>query len=383
MGLYGYERETAPRFTELAKRSTVWENAFTACPDTYSTTVSLFTGLQPLAHRNTGTDAVPLPEETPYLPALMAEAGYATVAFTEGEGPDGKDLVYESGLARGFEHFNPAFPQVPLSSSAPGPMVPKGARETLQRAAEWIQEHRELERYFVFIRLRELRKPYSLARYETPPWENFSRGIDVYDAAVLDVDKQIGLFVERLKEMGSLEDTCLLITSPYGLDFSEPERAAWRRGAKGVPRLTEESARVPLLLSMPEGVGRTRRGLVSLTTMGPTLASLAGVRLSKGSTEASLLEYTPSEDPVTVYGDPVALSVRTMEWRLNWNSGLKAADLSPVAPGHILGLYSLAEYKEKKWAVDMQGREPELSRRLAAQLEAYTSRVTTTGDAPR
>jgi hypothetical protein len=383
MGLYGYERETAPRFTELAKRSTVWENAFTACPDTYSTTVSLFTGLQPLAHRNTGTDAVPLPEETPYLPALMAEAGYATVAFTEGEGPDGKDLVYESGLARGFEHFNPAFPQVPLSNSAPGPMVPKGARETLQRAAEWIQEHRELERYFVFIRLRELRKPLSLARYETPPWENFSRGIDVYDAAVLDVDKQIGLFVERLKEMGSLEDTCLLITSPYGLDFSEPERAAWRRGAKGVPRLTEESARVPLLLSMPEGVGRTRRGLVSLTTMGPTLASLAGVRLSKGSTEASLLEYTPSEDPVTVYGDPVALSVRTMEWRLNWNSGLKAADLSPVAPGHILGLYSLAEYKEKKWAVDMQGREPELSRRLAAQLEAYTSRVTTTGDAPR
>lgn len=383
MGFYGYDRETAPRFTELAKRSTVWENAFTPCPDTYSTTVSLFTGLPPLANGNTGGNTVPLPTETPYLPALMAEAGYATVAFTEGEGPDGKDLVYESGLARGFEHFNPAFPQVPMASGAPGPMVPKGARETLQLAAEWIREHRELERYLVFIRLRELRKPFSLSRYETPPWENLSRGIDVYDAAVLDVDKQIGLFVERLKEMGSLEDTCLLVTSPYGLDFSEPERAAWRRGAKGIPRLTEESARVPLLLSMPEGVGRTRRGLVSLHAMGPTLASLAGVRLSTGSTETSLLEYTPSEDPVTVFGDPVALSVRTMEWRLNWNSGLKAEDLSPVSPGYILGLYSLAEYKEKKWAADMQGREPELSRRLAAQLEAYANRMATTGAAPR
>ena len=379
MGFYGYERETAPRFTELAKRSTVWENAFTSCPDTYSTTVSLFTGLPPMVHGNTAGNTMPLPADTPYLPALMAEAGYATVAFTEGEGSDGTDLVYQSGLARGFEHFNPHFPQEAVASGASSPMVPKGTRETLQLAAEWIREHRELERYLVFIRLRELRTPVSLSRYETPPWENLSRGIDVYDRAVLDVDKQIGLFVDRLKEMGSLEDTCLVITSPYGLDFSEPERAAWRRGGKGIPRLSEESARVPLLLSMPEGVGRTRRGFVSLDAMGPTLASLAGVRLSRGSTESSLLEYTPSDDPITVFGDPISLSVRTQEWRLNWNSGLKAGDLSPVSPGYILGLYSLPEYREKKWAVDMQGREPELSRRLAAQLEAYANRVATTG----
>jgi len=301
----------------------------------------------------------------------MSEAGYATVAFTEGEGPDGEDLVYESGLARGFEHFNPAFPQVPLTTTAPGPLVPKGARDTLQLAAEWIREHRELERYLVFIRLRELRKPFALNRYAAPPWEGQGRGIDVYDTAVLDVDKQIGIFVERLKEMGSLEDTCLLITSPYGLDFSEPERAAWRRGGAGRARLTEESARVPLLLSMPEGVGRTRRGLVSLEDVGPTLAALAGVTFGKSGNRPSLLEQTPAGNPVTVFGDPVALSARTQEWRLNWNSGLRASDLVPVAGSQILGLYSLAEYREKKWAVDMRAREPELARQLAAQLEAH------------
>lgn len=371
MGFYGYERETAPQFTTLAKRSTVWENAFTACPDTYSTTVSLFTGLPPLLHGNVGGEALPFPAETPYLPALMSEAGYATVAFTEGEGTDGQDLVYESGLARGFEHFNPAFPQAPLSTSAPGPMVPKGARDTLQLAAEWIREHRELERYLVFIRLRELRKPFALNRYAAPPWESQGRGIDVYDTAVLDVDKQIGIFVERLKEMGSLEDTCLLLTSPYGLDFSEPERATWRRGAAGKARLTEESARVPLLLSMPEGVGRTRRGLVSLEDVGPTLATLAGVTLGPSGSKPSLLEQTPAGNPITVYGDPVVLSTRTQEWRLNWNSGLRSSDLVPVAGTQVLGLYSLAEYREKKWAADMRAREPELAGQLAAQLEAY------------
>lgn len=370
MGFYGYERETAPQYTALTKRSTVWENAFTPCPETYSTTVSLFTGLSPMLHGNTGSGNLVLPQETPYLPALMSEAGYATVAFTEGEGPDGNDLVYDSGLARGFEHFNPAFPQEALSAGAPGPLAPRGARHTLQLAAEWIREHRELERYLVFIRLRELRKPFALARYGTPPWESQGRGIDVYDAAVLDVDKQIGIFVERLKEMGSLEDTCLLLTSPYGLDFSEPERAAWRRGGAGRARLTEESCRVPLLLSMPEGVARTRRGMVTLEEVAPTLAALAGVKLDPGGNRPSLLEQTPAGNPIAVLGDPLVFSTRTSDWRLTWNSGLRASDLVPVAGTQTLGLYSLAEYREKKWAVDMKAREPQIALQLSGQLEA-------------
>lgn len=376
MDFYGYGRQTSPQFSALAKRSTAWENAFTPCPDTYSATVSLFTGLSPLVHGNLGKENLPLPAEIPYLPALMSEAGYATVAFTEGEGPDGEDLTFDSGIARGFEHFNPAFPQVAGTDSAPAPMVPKGARETLQLAAEWIREHRELERHLVFIRLRELRKPYPLKRYGEgyiKPWETAPQGVDVYDTAVLDVDKQIGLFVDRLKEMGCLEDTCLLVTSPYGLDFSEPERATWRRGGSGKARLTEESARIPLLISMPEGVGRLRRGLVSLQSMGQTLATLAGVKLQTANQDPSLLEYTPGEDPVTAFGDPVQLSVRTLEWRFNWDSGRRASDLVPVTPPQTQGLYNLAEYKEKQWAMDMRSREVELTRRLAAQLESFIS----------
>jgi arylsulfatase A-like enzyme len=138
-----------------------------------------------------------------------------------------------------------------------------------------------------------------------------------------------------------------------------------------MPRLTEESSRVPLLLSMPEGVGRTRRGLVSLEDVGPTLASLAGVSLGPTGDRASLLEQTPTGNPVTVLGDPVVLSTRTQEWRLNWNSGLRSTDLVPVAGTQVLGLYSLAEYREKKWVTDMRAREPELAGQLAAQLEAY------------
>lgn len=376
MNLYGYERMTTPQLAELAKGSVLWENAFSNCPDTLSTTVSLFTGLSPLQHGYTGAKAAPLPADVTYLPALLSDDGYATVAFTEGEGPDGDDLVPTMGVDRGFQEFNPDFPQEPRAMTSGGApvQVPLGARETLQLAADWIRDRIEHERFLVFVRIRELRRPFPLKhRYGDgfiKPWEAVPQGIDVYDTAVTDVDKQLGLFAERLKELGALENSCLLITSPYGLDFSEPERAAWRRGGKGQPRLTEESLRVPLLLTMPEGIGRVRRGQVTLDGMGNTLAQLAGVTLVKNPPVSSLLAESPLDDPIAVWGDPVVLSIRTPEWRLNWNSGRSAETWTPVAAPALQGLYSLAEYREKKWATDQRQRQPELVRALTATLES-------------
>lgn len=375
MNLLGYERLTTPKLTLLGGRSMVWENAFTACPDTYSTTMTLFTGLSPLSHGSKDGRMTP-PPATGYLPVLMRDAGYATVAFTEGEGTDGQDLVYGSGIEAGFQLFNAHFPQEPLTqdSAGPAPLAPKGSRITLQRAAEWIREHREQERYLMFIRLRELRNPFVLKRYGKgyiKPWERIPQPLDVYDTVVEDVDKQLGLFLDRLREMGSLDDTCVVITSPYGLDFSEPGRGAWRRGGPGVPRLTEESCHVPLIISLPEGIGRTRQGLVSLNALGVTLADLSRVVLDTGTADRSLLDYTPAEEPVTIMGDPVQLSLRTLEWRYTWQSGLRAINFARAVPAESLELIHIDDYKEKKWSRDYRQSEPQLTRALSTQLEAY------------
>jgi len=376
MELLGYKKETSPKMALLAGRSVLWENAFTPCPDTLSTTLSIFSGLPPLMHGNTGAATGALPPGAAYLPELFAEAGYATVAFTEGEGTDARDLVFDTGVERGFQLFDPVFPQETLgkSGSGPAPLVPKGARETLQRAAEWIRDHREQERFLMFIRLRELRKPFALKRYGQgyiKPWESVPQPIDVYDTALLDVDKQIGLFIDRLAELGSLDDTCIVLTSPYGLDFSEPERAVWRRGGPGVPRLTEESLHVPLIISLPEGIGRIRRGMVTLDALGATLADLGGVGLTTGLATRSLLEFTPTEDPISVFGDPVELSVRTETWRMNWQSGLRPVSFERVAPARPVGLYNIPDYWETNWNKDFQQREPQAARALTNQLENY------------
>ncbi len=376
MELFGYSRQTSPGLTALAKRSSVWENTFTACPDAFSTAVTLMTGVSPLVHGVTDTQRPAIPENLATLPERMREAGYVTVAFTEGEGSDGEDLVFGSGFERGFELFNPAYPETARSTAddGPAPLVPQGSRVTLQRAADWIARHREEERYLVFIRLRELSKPFELKRYGPgfiKPWENVPQPIDVYDTAVVDVDKQLGLFTERLRQMGSFEDTCLVFTSPYGLDFSEPDRGVWRRGGPGVPRLTEESIRVPLIMSLPEGIGRTRRPLVSLNAVGRTLGDFAGVSLSHSADVRSLLDYTAGEEPVTIMGDPLAMSLRTEEWRYNWQSGLRASDFSDTGSATTLGLYNIADYHETFQNKNYTSREPGVATRYREQLATY------------
>ncbi|MBX3179572.1 MAG: sulfatase-like hydrolase/transferase [Candidatus Hydrogenedentes bacterium] len=376
MELFGYERETSPQLRALAGRGIVWENAFTPCPDTFSTVMSLFSGLPPIMHGNTGGEATPLPPGTDYLPERLAEAGYATIAFTEAEGAEVRDLVHGSGVERGFQLFNPRYAQRPLphDGAGPAPLAPEGSRVTLTKAAEWIQTHREHERHFLFIRLRELRRPMPLKRYGQgfiKPWERVPQPLDVYDTAVLDIDKQLGIFLDRLREMGALNDTVVAITSPYGLDFSEPGRGVWRRGGPGVARLTEESLRVPLIVSLPEGIGRTRRGAVSLEGLGSTLASLGGVTLRTALSDRSLLDHTPPEDPISVFGDPMEFSLRTTEWRMNWQSGRRPGSLERVgspAPG---ALYNIKDYRETKWNKEFQQQEPQVVRTLTRVIEDY------------
>jgi arylsulfatase A-like enzyme len=376
MELFGYGRQTTPKLSQFAKRSSVWETTFTACPDAYSTALTLVTGVSPLAHGNTDASRAPLPDGLTTLTERMREAGYVTVAFTEGDGSDGKDLSFGSGFERGFELFNSAYPESAGKGKGkgPAPLVPQGSRVTLKRAADWIAQHHEEERYLVFIRLRELRKPFPLKRYGKgfiKPWETVPRPLDVYDTALHDVDKQLGLFTERLREMGSFDDTCLVVTSPYGLDFSEPDRGVWRRGGPGIPRLTEESLRVPLIISMPEGISRTRRSLVSLNALGRTLSDFAGVSLSPPAQVPSLLDYTTGGEPVSVMGDPMALSLRTKEWRYNWQSGRSISTKTTEGTVTTLGLYNIDDYHASGQNKNFASREPSIASRYREQLEGY------------
>ena len=73
---YGYEHLTTPNIDTVASEGTVFENVFATASWTLPTHMSMLTGLLPSFHGATKWEK--LASSVPYLPELLAEAGYRT-----------------------------------------------------------------------------------------------------------------------------------------------------------------------------------------------------------------------------------------------------------------------------------------------------------------
>ena len=101
MSTYGYERDTTPNLTELAKQGVLFQNAYVNANWTLPSHVSIFTGLYPFNHkiREAGTDV--LDPSISLLPEVLQQHGYETVFYA----PDNQEnipekQVYSRGITR-------------------------------------------------------------------------------------------------------------------------------------------------------------------------------------------------------------------------------------------------------------------------------------------
>lgn len=364
----GYVRDTTPSLQRLSADGVVYTNAFTPAPQVLPAAMTVLTGLNPLRHGYLNSRRGLLPKQVRTLPEVLYEHGYHTAAFTEGEGPDDQDLVFGSGIERGFEHFDVQYPVTAVwrrsSQMGANPVVPAGSSVTLGKAAKWIEAHSG-DKLMVFIRLRELRRPQWLRQrygdgFVSSPAE--PRPLDVYDTAVLDVDKQIGAFYDRLREIPGLENTVFIVTAPYGFDFS----ASWF--ATPERKLSEPCLRVPIFISMPERpthLLRVQNGLVGLEDLGAALAALGHVTLPHTTTGSDLLTNMISREPVSMAGIPTELSLRTAQFRMNWQSGIDPFTGEAKGAAASISMLDLDWYY-RKWR---QGDNLTRQSTIAAQLE--------------
>lgn len=383
VSVLGYRRSTTPAIDALAVESFNFSEAYTPAPDMIAGGMTLLSGAHPLAHHYLEGRRGPLPEHFRTLPERLQAAGYATCAFTEGMASDDADLVAGSGFDRGFEWFDAEYrvkDEAAAKAGAPEAPEPLGSRITLEKAANWILDHRA-ERYFVFIRLRELRAPMRLKRYG----EGFlGRGrtptpLDLFDTALLDVDRQMAAFVERLRGAGILDNTAVVVTAPYGFDFSEQGRGTWRRGGPPARRLTESSLRVPLFFHLPGGTQRTDARVVSLEDVAPTLMGLAGLPIDPTLAGRDLLREGSRPDVVSVFASPLALSVRTGQWRFTWQSGKEPFTGILLAPESPVDFVDIERYRGEQAQQDLMLRMPESAKRFRDRLAQYFQTQLTVG----
>jgi arylsulfatase A-like enzyme len=302
LGCYGYPRPTSPFIDELARRGTLFEEAYAQYPSTLVSHMSMFTGLHPREHGVLTASSVLAPEIESF-PEVFQRAGFRTAAFTEGGYVSGR-----YGFRRGFDAF------VARDRAGARPL-----QRTFARGVEFLAGLPADARFLLFLHTYAVHSPYDAPeRYRVPFWPGPppAGGIDgtphalnganateqelspqavdyvsaLYDAGIRETDETLQRFFAELARLGLAEETTVVVTSDHGEELRD-------HGRFHHTQLYREVLRVPLIVVHPRRPGGVRqRAVVQLVDLPPTLYELAGLRpgaASSGTSRAALVG-TPS-----------------------------------------------------------------------------------------
>ncbi len=332
-----YDRDTTPALKSFSTRAHTFESAYCPAPETLATLTTLLTGVHPLAHGQLGRHHGPLPNGIHTLPEMLREQGYATAAFTEGAHPDNEDLIADSPAALGIDYLDTEFafenPERRLPSASADERIPAGPQTTLEKAVRWLNEHQDVKT-FTLVRLRHL----AITEYPA------SDALNAYDTAIINLDRALGAFLDQLDTLPQSDHLCIVITGTYGLDFSGIGLTNDSK-VKNSRYLTETSLHVPLFLLVPGESPRRRVDVVSMEDLPPTLLNLAKTSFPHSITGTNLSDLSAVREPISVMGNPLALSLRTRKWRFTWQSGRDPFTHAVTGPSEILALIDMDLYR--------------------------------------
>jgi arylsulfatase A-like enzyme len=273
LGTYGYARDTSPFIDgEIARRGTVFEQAFSTATTTAASHMSMFTGLPPTVHGVYGSTFFRgLASGIPTLAEALHARQFETGAVTE----NGAIGAYR-GFTRGFSTYY----ENKLRERRGGSGV---IEDTLAQSLAWLDRHRG-KRFFLFVHTYQVHSPYRppedfRAFFERddldPPrtrslpetWRPVS-----YDREIRYTDAQLASFFAELDARGLLENTIVILLSDHGEAFDE-------HGSLGHgPAMYDEVLRVPLIVRGP-GIAQSRRveAPVSFVDLMATLLDWVGL----------------------------------------------------------------------------------------------------------
>jgi arylsulfatase A-like enzyme len=289
LGLYGNTPDVSPVLDAFAREAVVFDTALAPSPWTLPSHLTMFTGLDPVAH-GVINESKSLSENAETLGTRLSEAGYATGGFTDGGFMSGR-----YGFSRGFDVFDD-------KRSEDGP---NGFPRLMPRAIEWLTDQGEQD-VFLFLHTFDAHTPYDevapeiLDRFRARPvvaderdaglhWLGFlytqaKAGItnyprmgnllNDYDAGVHEADLHLGRLFEALRAIGRWDDALIIVTSDHGESFFDHGLHV----GHGL-LLTDAELRVPLLIRLPGGAGAGKRfdELVGLVDIPRTIFEVAGL----------------------------------------------------------------------------------------------------------
>jgi hypothetical protein len=261
----GFDRDTTPNLKRFAESAVVFRNMYSAAPMTRLCLAALFSSYSPseVQWLRNGTRWMrAISPSTPWLPAILHDAGFTTLAVLNGFRAFSTEE--SAGFERGFSQFDTSTPVDYTGGTLRG--FPSQAQ--VDKAIEMLGKLGNHERFFMWLHLME---PHYL--YEQPPDAPVYGTSDLsrYDAEIWHVDHQVNRLLDALQARGVLDQTIVFVTGDHGEAFGE--HGDYWHG----PNLYNAALRAGALLRVP-GLGRRDdEAAVTFTDMAPTLLNLLRV----------------------------------------------------------------------------------------------------------
>ncbi len=314
--LYGYRRDTTPFLSKLGKSGIVFEDCQAPATWTKPSIASLLTSLNSFTH-GIVRDADTIPAGAATMAERLRDAGYVTASIVASP-----YAGRATGLERGFDHLL----EFPVVTREHQPAERQTDSEALNRVVfPWLERHRA-EPFFLYAHSTDPHAPYdppaafdhtfskpseaaSFRRgYESlrgdhqyggaavvsramvskagiDPERFIGQAVDRYDEEILHNDRSLELLVGKLKQLGVLENTLIVVVSDHGEEF-------WEHGWTGHGQSVYQELTHSLFLLWNPGLFKTARRVaepVQLIDVMPTILDALKLQLPTVTQGQSLL----------------------------------------------------------------------------------------------
>ncbi len=308
MGVYGYRRPTSPRIDALARRGTVFDQAYTYWPKTRGSFVGIMTG-RFASQTGYGKTHPLLLEWNPTLASVLKDAGYETAATV-----DNPNVASSLGYARGFDRYRETWEEKALATEMDRTraITADGVRTLAQAKPErpfllwlhYVNPHAPYEPPApwdeAFLDEKALAGPSLRAvdgfhggvpRPWSVPGKSLGWYVAQYDGEIAAVDAEVGKLLDALDASAVRDRTLVVLTSDHGESLGEHDYY-FDHGEN----LFDPGMRIPLLVAGP-GVLAGRRTDVLATTLDlvPTILDAVKVSYPPDLAGESLLPATRGE----------------------------------------------------------------------------------------
>ncbi|WP_407267898.1 sulfatase [Radiobacillus sp. PE A8.2] len=326
-----------PNLEKFAKMSTIFDNAFIGSYPCMPARMDLWTGRLNFLRRGWS----PLEYKEQDLINRIKEHGHKSMLVTDhyhlwqaGSGNyhfsfDGMDFI------RGQENDNwitdaDIDVRWPASKEKLSRNWDKYARNTayfskeedyftpkvFQSSMNWLEKNQTLEEFFLMIDLFDPHEPFDPpAPYnrafdpdydgEEVIWPSYGKADrytdaelkhihDLYKGHLLVIDKWFGKMLDKLEDLGRLEDTVIILTSDHGFMFGEHN---WI--GKHSPTLYNHITHTPLVVYHPDAKPKRVQSLVQMADLHPTILDSLHVPLPDDIHGESLLPIVLGEKDCT------------------------------------------------------------------------------------